>query len=143
MPTARQKRVAKLIIENATLDKPLTGGQMLEKVSYSPGLQKQPSRILESEGVLEALDDFGFNETNAKRVVAELLLNDETNEHARLKAAGMVFEVHGSYAAKKTATLNVNVDGNNENANSTGVSALRDEFNKKAKELVINQIKSQ
>lgn len=110
MSTTKQKRVAKLIIENQTLDKPLTGGQMLEKVSYSVGLQKQPSRILESDGVKEALNDYGFSEDNAKKVVASILNDEGRDPNARLKAADMTFKVHGTYAAEKSTTLNVNVD---------------------------------
>ena len=110
MPTARQKKVAKLIVENVTLDKPLNGGEMLEKVSYSKGIQIQPSRVFESEGVKEALADLGFTESNAKMVVSEILLNDKVEPNARLKAADQVFKVHGSYAPEKSASVNVNIE---------------------------------
>lgn len=53
MATERQKRVAKMIVENQFLNKPLSKKEMLAKVSYSKGIQKQPSRIIESEGVQE------------------------------------------------------------------------------------------
>lgn len=97
MPTPRQKKLAKLIIENSTLDKPLNGGEMLEKVSYSKGLQKQPSRVIEAEGVKQALADYGFTEDNAKKVVSEIMLNDKVSANDRLKATDQVFKVHKSY----------------------------------------------
>jgi galactose-1-phosphate uridylyltransferase len=101
MGTQKQKKVAQLIVENAVLDKPLNGGQMLAKVRYSEGIQKQPSRILESEGVKEELEVLGFTEANAKMVVTEILLNTDNDPNARLKAADQVFKVHGSYAPEK------------------------------------------
>lgn len=100
MGTQRQKKVAKLIVENQTLDKPLTGGQMLEKVRYGK-ISKQPSRILESEGVREELTNLGFSEEGAKGVVQEILYNQRVQPSDRLKAADQVFKIHGSYAAEK------------------------------------------
>jgi hypothetical protein len=101
MATQNQKKIAKLIIENATLDQPLNGGEMLEKVGYSPNLVKQPGRVLESDGVQEELEKYGFTEDNAKMVVMEILLNGDADANPRLKAADMVFKVKGSYAPEK------------------------------------------
>lgn len=110
MPTTKQKKIAKLVVENSTLDRPLNGGQMLEKVGYAEGLQKSPSRVLESEGVQEALADLGFTEDNAKRVVTEIMLNPDADNSSRLKATDQVFKVQGSYAPEKTINTNLNVD---------------------------------
>src|SRR5690348_1292339 len=98
MATQKQKRVARLIVENATLDKPLNAGQMLEKVGYSPNLVKQPGRVIESEGVQEELEVLGFTEHKAKEVVSTILGDTEQDGNTRLKAADMVFKVKGSYA---------------------------------------------
>jgi len=135
MATIKQRKVAQLIIENETLDKPLTGGQMLEKVSYSVGIQKQPSRILESEGVKEALNDYGFNEENAKYVVASILMDEERDANARLKASDMVFKVHGTYAAEKRTSLNVNVEA--DITDKADLNAIRQEFEDKLKQNLI------
>ena len=35
MATTRQRKLAKVIVENLQVDKPLNAGQMLEKVGYS------------------------------------------------------------------------------------------------------------
>jgi hypothetical protein len=131
MATTKQKKIAKLLIENEFLDKPLTGKQMLAKVSYSEGLQKQPSRILESEGVKEALNDYGFNEENAKAVVAEILLNSDNEPHSRLKAADMTFKVYGSYAAEKSTSLNVNVEARVDDKDDLNV--IREKFDAELK----------
>lgn len=109
MATTKQKKVAQLIVENAKLDKPLNAGQMLEKVGYSPHLAKQPGRVVDSEGVREALAELGFTESNAKGVVAEILLNPDAKDTDRLKAAEHVFKVQGSYAAEKSVNLNVDL----------------------------------
>jgi hypothetical protein len=106
MSTVRQKRIAKLIIENETLDKPLNAGQLLEKVSYGK-ISKQPSRILKSAGVQEALEDYGFTEDNAKKVVCEIMLDDKKDPNARLKATDQVFKVRGTYAPEVHKNLNV------------------------------------
>lgn len=110
MATARQKRVAKLIVENATLDKPLNSGQMLENVGYSKHLIKQPSRIIESQGVQEELEVLGFNEYTAKEVVSSILQDGEIDPTSRLRAADMVFKVRGSYAPMQTETKNLNMN---------------------------------
>jgi hypothetical protein len=106
MATLKQKKVAKLVIENAQADKPLTGGQILEKTGYAPGVIKNPSDVLDSKGVQEELIRHGFNPDAAKEVVTEILYAGE-NDAVKLKAADMVFKVHGTYAAEKHINLNI------------------------------------
>ena len=108
MSTQKQKKIADLIIENTNLDKPLNGGEMLEKVGYSDGLQKHPDRVLSSEGVKQALEVAGFNEVNAKTVVSEIMLDPTNDPSSRLKATDQVFKVNGSYAPEKNINLNLN-----------------------------------
>jgi len=110
MATEKQKKIAELIVENSVIDEPLNGGEMLEKVGYSPNLVKQPGRVLQSEGVLEHLEVLGFTESNAKMVVTEIMLNGDNDPSARLKATDQVFKVMGAYAPEKSVNLNVNSD---------------------------------
>lgn len=108
MPTAKQKKVAQLLIENIELDKPLNGGQMLAKVGYSKSMQHaKVNDVLESEGVKEALNDYGFNVETAKRVIGQILTDGE-NDNVKIKAADMVLKVHGTYAPEKSVNLNIN-----------------------------------
>ncbi len=58
--------------------------------------------MIESAGVQEALEDLGFNENSAKKVVAEIMLNEKVDPNARLKATDQVFKVRGSYEADKS-----------------------------------------
>lgn len=106
MATTKQRKLAKVIVENAAADKPLTAGQMLEKVGYSQNLVKQPGRVIATEGVQEALEEMGFTEENAMRVVTEIMLNGDVNPVARLKATDQLFKVKGTYAPEKTVNLN-------------------------------------
>lgn len=109
MPTIRQKRLAKAIIEDSKSTLPKSGGELLKSVGYSEATAiGHTSEILEAEGVKEALDDLGFSEDAAKKVVSEILHKEGAKDHDRLDAADKVFKVHGSYAPEKN--LNVNVD---------------------------------
>lgn len=102
MPTVKQKKVARLIIANTKLKKPLNGKEIAVIAGYSKrGVIKTPSRIMESSGVKEELEALGFNEYSAKKVVEEIMLSKTTDASARLKATDQVFKVHGSYAPEK------------------------------------------
>lgn len=126
MPTIRQKRVAKLIIENSKLDKPLNGGAMLAKVGYSKSMQTaKVNDVLESDGVQEALRESGFTEDNAKKVVESIMLNERVEPNARLKASDMVFKVHGSYAPERNINTNLNIKVNPKDKD---LIALRDKY---------------
>lgn len=115
MPTTRQKRVAKLIIENVSLDNPKTGGEIVESSGYGVSMKKNPQVVLESDGVKEALDDYGFNENNAKQVVAEILLDRRVKPDTRINASKEVFKVHGTYAPEKKTSTTLNVEVKLEN----------------------------
>lgn len=103
--TLRQKRVAKLIIENTKLDKPLTAGQILAKTGYAPGVVKNPNDIFSSDGVKRELWDAGFTEENATKVVREIMLDPLAQGSDRLKATDQVFKVQGTYAPEKRESI--------------------------------------
>lgn len=111
MSTPRQEKLAEAIIENAGLDKPKTMGELLEKVGYAESTATtRPGDIIEAKGVQEALEVRGFTEENAKKVVTEILLKDGAKDKDRLTAAGMVFEVKGTYAPQKSVNLSFTAD---------------------------------
>ena len=70
IPTQRQKKVARLLIENMTIDKPLNAGEIVEKSRYSNSMKIKPGQVLESEGVKQELKILGFDEESAKKVVS-------------------------------------------------------------------------
>ena len=110
MPSIRQKRVAKLIVENLTLDKPLTGGEIVESSGYGASMKKNSHVVLKSDGVEEALKEMGFTEENAQKVVSEIMLNPDVEPNARLKATDQVFKIKGSYAPEKSVNLSLHID---------------------------------
>lgn len=126
MATTKQKRVAKLIIENSTLAQPLTGAEIVANSGYGDSMSSYPKRVIDTEGVKEALNDFGFTEDNAKKVVSEILLDETKDANARLKASDMIFKVHGTYAAEKTTSLNLTVEARLDDKDE--LNALREQF---------------
>ena len=111
MPTAKQKKLARAIIENTDLPEPLNKGELVEAGGYSKvTAETKPGFIIDQKGVKEALQESGFTEENAKKVVEEIMLDVTKDPGSRLKASDMVFKVHGTYAAEKSVALNVNVD---------------------------------
>lgn len=108
MGTQKQKKIAKLIIENATLDQPLNGAELVANSGYGESMSKNPQVILQSQGVLEELEIAGFNEQTAKQVVVDIMLDPKVDTSSRLKATDQVFKVRGSYAPEKKLNLNMN-----------------------------------
>lgn len=108
MPTLRQKKVAKKIVENLQSSEQISAGELLKNEGYGKSLQNHPKRVLESEGVQEELrETYGFDPERAKKVVGQILEEGE-NDNVKLKAAEMIFKVHGIFAAEKH--VNVNID---------------------------------
>ena len=121
MATVKQKRVAELIVKNAGLDKPLNGGELVANSGYGVSMRKNPQVILESEGVKEALEEFGFTEDNAKRVVSEILLDPKQKGETRINAAKEVFKVQGSYAPEKSVSLSIDVPSEKKNLSNDAI----------------------
>lgn len=106
----RQKKLAIEIVKNLKLDKPKGIVSLVESVGYSKAsAEKKSSEIVNSPGVQNELERMGFTEYNAKKVVTEIMNNPKAKDDSRLKASEMVFKVHGSYAAEKSITLNLDV----------------------------------
>lgn len=127
MSTFKQKSLAKTIIKNAVLYKPLNAGEMLEKVGYSKSVADAKAKdIIQSVGVQNALAEYGFTEDNAKKVVTDILLDDNQRAETRLKAAEQVFKVQGSYAPEKVQTVNIDIK-----IDDTDAEAIRAEYETK------------
>lgn len=105
MVTLRQKRVAKKLIENIKLDKPKTGGEIVASSGYGVSMKKNPQVIINSEGVKEALIEYGFSEERAKIVVGSIL--EKGKEENRIRAADMIFKTHGTYAPERRLNINI------------------------------------
>lgn len=106
-PTPRQRKVAKLVVDsalgkiNATSHK-----EIVAAAGYGKGIQNTPLRVMNSDGVNEALNDLGFNEETAKKVIAKILNSDESKDENKIRAADLVFKVKGSYVADQNVKEN-------------------------------------
>lgn len=112
MATDLQRDLAEAIVKNAKLPraKRKNKTELLESIGYAPTTaEKEAKTILEAKGVQEVLDDLGFNENNAMKVVSEIMLDPAKDANARLKATDQVFKVKGTYAPEKSVSLSLNV----------------------------------
>lgn len=110
MATLRQKKLAKAIVENVSALKPLNKKELVVSSGYSEiSADSSAHIILEQKGVQQELRKLGFDSDTAKSVVADILIGGE-NDNVKLKAADMIFKVHGEYAPEKHVTLNLGTD---------------------------------
>lgn len=99
--TPKQRKLAEGIVENIAKDKPDTQRNIIRRAGYSESRARKPIELIESPGVQAELEILGFNERKAKEVVGEILGDVDEQAKDRLKAAEMVFKVHGSFVADK------------------------------------------
>ncbi len=128
MATVRQKKLARLIVENATLDKPLNKTQLVVNSGYTAVQAKRKQKeITESNGVKKELEVLGFTEEAAMKVVQEIMNNEDVDPSARLKATDQVFKIRGTYAPEKSIVANIQLnDDKNQKSSSLIDSILGD-----------------
>lgn len=103
MATLLQKNLAKNIVENAKAKKPKNKEQLVISSGYAvKTAEGHAPDIMEQKGVKEELKALGFDPENAKRKVGRILDSDKSQDKDVLKAADMVFKVHGTYAPEKS-----------------------------------------
>jgi hypothetical protein len=122
MPTLKQRKVAKKLVEAMRNNATPTGGSLLAEVGYSQTMQTaKVNDVLESKGVKEALTDLGFSLEAADNVVFKILNNGK--EENRLKASDQIYKRLGGYAPDKSINLNVEVQASPE------IKALTEKLN--------------
>lgn len=104
MPTIKQRKVAKKLVEAMQSEEPITAGQILESSGYKHGSIVNPKQILEGQGVKEELANLGFSIDAADSVVTEILHGGQ-KEESRLKAADMVYKRLAGYAPERSIAL--------------------------------------
>lgn len=110
MATLKQKRVARKIPKIIESGEPITGGELVASAGYSEEMQRKPGQVLNSPGVQLELGKLGFTEDKAREVVGLILSDSTLKPEPRLKAAEMVFKVHGTFAPDKSVTINLDAD---------------------------------
>lgn len=124
MSTRLQKRLAEEIVKDVKNKRPRTRKSLLSSVGYAISTAEVKGyEIIGSKGVRDSLNELGFSEEGAKKVVAEILYSNEAKHHDRLDAADKVFKVHGSYAPDKHLNVNLEVEISPE------IKALADKLN--------------
>lgn len=104
MSTELQKNLAPEIVKNATRKRPKTKQQMLEKVGYAPSVARaKANEILGSKGVLEELNNLGFDVESAKKVGKHILTHGK--EENKVKIIQEIFKVTGEYAPEKHLSI--------------------------------------
>lgn len=110
MSTLLQEKLAEGIIKNAKRKRPLNKKELMLSVGYgSITANKKSKEVLSNRGVLDALQEYGFDPDSAKRVVQSILNKETARDDVKLRAADMIFEVHGTYAPVKSVNINVDV----------------------------------
>jgi|SRR3990167_3226117 len=132
----KQRKLARKIIEVTNKGETPTKEALLKSAGYSDTTaQGHGKEIIESEGVQIMLNEYGFTEENAKKVVASILNSPTVYEMVtpenQLSAAREVFKVKGSYAPTESKSLQVNVDL--DILANSDLDAIRKEYEEKLK----------
>jgi hypothetical protein len=108
----RQAALAREIIANAARVGPRkTKMQMVIDAGYDPKVANAgPTLKMQTQGVRNELERLGFCEDGAKKVVEEIMYDDEVDPGNRLKATDQVFKVMGSYAPEKRVNVNLQIN---------------------------------
>lgn len=84
------------------------------------------------------LEKYGFNDDNVMKQHL-FLLNQDGDLRTKAKAIEMFYDLQGKFAPKKS--INVTVDATAKSDNPE-IQKARDEFNEKARQAIVNQIKN-
>lgn len=104
MSTPRQERLADAIIANATAKKQKNKKELVISSGYAvKTAEGHAPEIIGQKGVRDALEARGFDVATAKQVVGRILRGEKSLDKDKLKAADMVFKVHGAYAPETEA----------------------------------------
>jgi hypothetical protein len=104
--TPKQKEFAEAIADGATgVEAALKVYEVKSHKDDEASARAIASQNLTKPIVLQYLEELGFSEENADRVVAEILNNKHEEGSTRLSAADKIYKRMGSYAAEKSFNL--------------------------------------
>ena len=106
------------------MDKPLTGGEMLEKVGYSPNLVKQPGRVMEAQGVKDALAEYGLTEELIVSSLASDIKGKPKDRVAELRLAAQLRGMTEDKQNSKTVVVLVSGQTNSRYENPDGYGVI-------------------
>lgn len=70
-PTAKQRLAAEKIADNIRSDNPKTTGEILREVGYSEEVSLTPTKVTESKGFLQVLEEAGVTDDRIAKVMEE------------------------------------------------------------------------
>jgi len=105
-PTRKQKAAAKAIIENPSI----SNAQALREAGYSENTIVDHKNVTESEGFLQALDDYGLTEELIVSSLAEDIKEKPKNRVQELKLGAEIRGMTGSKSATPAVAVQVNID---------------------------------
>lgn len=105
-----QQKAAQLTVEKVRKTGKLKKGEIILEAGYSEAMSTQPHKVFDTEGFKEELAKLGFDSSNAKRVVGEILNKQYAEDKDRLKASEIVFKVHGDFAPEKSVNINIRAE---------------------------------
>lgn len=101
VPTTRHREAAKLIFKGASVS------SAMRQVGYKAATAKNPKNLTESKGWQQLLDEY-ISDEELVAIHKVGLRNSDPN--VRFRYMDSAYKLKGSYAPEKHATLNVNVD---------------------------------
>ncbi len=105
MPTTKQENLAKLRVENPTLEK----GKLVELGGYSPAIIKTPAKALESKGYKEALRELGLTEELISKSLVQDIKRKPKKRIAELRLGAEILGMTENKDAQGNKTLIINV----------------------------------
>lgn len=102
MPTQKQKRLAKIALDNPIL---LTEDghkrELVVKGGYGPSIQKTPAKVLESQGFKEALAEYGLTEELITTALVEDIKAKPKRRLGELRLGAEILKLNNSEDEKK------------------------------------------
>ena len=107
--TPNQERAAQSVVQKIKDRELIDGGDILEDIGYSKGIQKNPKMVFKSKGFQEALKRLGFSIEAADMTIAKILRTGK--EENQIKASQEIYKRTGAYAKGDgdQATTNYNL----------------------------------
>lgn len=117
MPTPKQEKVIKLLVENGgKLGKTKSKGEILLEAGYSEAIAKNPHKVIESETIQEGLEDF-VKMLDDKRRLAITHINQTKLEKSSARDLAYIADTftknHQLLTGKETERGEIKVSGFN------------------------------
>lgn len=114
MPTTKQRKLAKELMDNALLDKPKGSTELLEKVGYATNTAEHKQKsIIEAQGVKDALAEYGLTEELITTALVSDIQNKEKNRLGELRlGAELLGKLDKKNEGNRTVIVVVSTESN-------------------------------